>query len=58
MAVARLELKRYENAALAAWEGSQQDQENEELKRLLQKCVKKGRKEHQHEQKKSRVVKQ
>lgn len=45
MAVARLELERYEDAALAAWEGLQQDQENEELKSLLQKCVKKGRKD-------------
>lgn len=43
MAVARLDLGRYEDAALSAWEGLQQDQENEELKRLLQKCVKKGR---------------
>jgi ankyrin repeat protein len=47
MAVARLELDRYEDAALAAWEGLQQDQENEELKSLLQKCVKKGRKDFQ-----------
>ena len=47
MAVARLELERYEDAALAAWEGLQQDQENDELKRLLQKCVKQGRKEFQ-----------
>ena len=45
MAVARLELDRYEDAALAAWEGLQQDQSNEELKSLLQKCVKRGRKD-------------
>jgi ankyrin repeat protein len=45
MAVARLELNRYEDAALAAWEGLQLDQGNEELKSLLQKCVKKGRKD-------------
>ena len=45
MAVARLELGRFEDAALSAWEGLQQDQGNEELKRLLQKCVKKGRKD-------------
>jgi tetratricopeptide (TPR) repeat protein len=45
MAVARLELGRYEDAALAAWEGLQLDQENEELKSFLQKCVKKGRKD-------------
>jgi ankyrin repeat protein len=43
MAVARLELERYEDAALSAWEGLQQDQDNDELKSLLQKCVKKGR---------------
>jgi len=47
MAVARLALKRYEDAALSAWEGLQQDQNNDELKRLLQKCVKHGRKVHQ-----------
>jgi tetratricopeptide (TPR) repeat protein len=45
MAVARLELGRFEDAAMSAWEGLQQDQENEELKLLLQKCVKKGRKD-------------
>lgn len=45
IAVARLELGRYEDAAVSAWEGLQQDQENEELKSLLQKCVKKGRKD-------------
>lgn len=43
MAVARLALERYEDAALSAWEGLQEDQENDELKSLLQKCVKKGR---------------
>jgi ankyrin repeat protein len=47
MAVARLALKRYEDAALSAWEGLQQDQNNDELKSLLQKCVKHGRKVHQ-----------
>lgn len=50
MAVARLELGRYEDAALAAWEGLQQDQENEELQHLLQKCVKKGKEVHQETQ--------
>jgi ankyrin repeat protein len=45
MAVARLELGKFEEAAISAWEGLQQDQENEELKRLLQKCVNKGRKD-------------
>lgn len=50
MAVARLELGHYEDAAVAAWEGLQQDQENEELQCLLQKCVKKGKKMHQEMQ--------
>jgi ankyrin repeat protein len=54
MAVARLELGRYEDAALSAWEGLQQDQENEELQRLLQKCVKKGKKSHQERQSKQK----
>lgn len=47
MAVARLALELYEDAALSAWEGLNQDEENEELRRLLQECIKKGRKEHQ-----------
>jgi ankyrin repeat protein len=51
MAVARLALGRYEDAALVAWEGLQQDPDNDELKRLLQKCVKKGRQDF-HESKK------
>ena len=54
MAVARLELGRYEDAALAAWEGLQQDQENEELQRLLQKCVKRGKKVRQATQTKQK----
>jgi hypothetical protein len=45
MAVARLELGRYEDAAVSAWEGMQLDGDNQELKALLQKCVKKGRKD-------------
>jgi hypothetical protein len=47
MAVARLHLERYEDAALAAWEGLQHYQENDELKSLLQKCVKNGRQDYQ-----------
>ena len=47
MAVARYALKRYEDAALSAWEGLKLDEENSELKQLLQKCVKQGRKVHQ-----------
>ena len=46
VAVARLALKRYEDAAVAAWEGLAQDPTNDELKSLLKKCVKKGRQEH------------
>ena len=47
IAVARLQLERYQDAALAAWEGLQQCPKNEELKILLQKCVQKGRQEYQ-----------
>lgn len=47
MAAARLALHRYEDAALAAWEGLRLDEDNDELKRMLQKCVKEGRKDHQ-----------
>ena len=43
VAVARLALQRYEDAAVAAWEGLQKQPENEELQSLLRKCVKKGR---------------
>lgn len=43
MAVARLALGRHEDAALAAWEGVQLDNDNVQLKALLQKCVEKGR---------------
>jgi ankyrin repeat protein len=46
MAVARLELGRYEDAAVSAWEGMQLDEDNQELKALLQKCVKRGRKDY------------
>lgn len=46
MSVARLELGRYEDAAVSAWEGMQLDEDNQELKALLQKCVKRGRKEY------------
>jgi tetratricopeptide (TPR) repeat protein len=51
MAVARCELGRYEDAAVAAFEGLQQDQSNEELQRLLRKCVEEGQKEFQATQK-------
>ena len=51
LAVARMELGRFEDAAVSAWDGLQLDQQNDELKQLLQKCVKKGRKEHFHHEK-------
>ena len=44
MAAARLALQRYEDAALSAWEGLRLDEDNDELKRLLQKFVKEGHK--------------
>jgi ankyrin repeat protein len=47
VSVARLAQQRYEDAAVAAWEGVQLDPENAELKELLQRCVQKGRREHQ-----------
>jgi len=46
VAIARLALERFDDAAEAAWGGLQLDNENDELKCLLQKCVKKGRKSH------------
>jgi ankyrin repeat protein len=46
VSAARLALGRYEDAAVAAWEGLALDNSNEELKSLLRKCVKKGRQEH------------
>ena len=38
---------RYEDAALAAWEGVQLDNTNAELKAILKKAVDLGREEHQ-----------
>lgn len=46
LAVAQLALELYETAAMSAWEGLRIDENSSELKSLLQKCVKKGRKEH------------
>jgi ankyrin repeat protein len=46
LAVARLALQRYEDAAVAAFEGLKMDDQNDELKSLLQKCVKKGRQDY------------
>lgn len=47
LASARLALKQYEDAALAAFEGCKLDPDNQELKKLLQDAVKEGQKEHQ-----------
>jgi len=52
LACARLELKQYEDAALAAFEGCKLDQNNNELKELLNKAVKLGRDDYQSSQKK------
>ena len=46
MAEARLALKRYEDAALAAYEGLQMDGGNEGLHKLLKTCIELGRAEH------------
>jgi ankyrin repeat protein len=45
VSVARLELGRHEDAAVAAYEGLRMDPDNDELKTLLQTCVEKGRKD-------------
>jgi ankyrin repeat protein len=50
LAIARYELGLYEEAAVAAYEGCQLDDQNHELKSLLQKAVKKGREEYQRTQ--------
>jgi ankyrin repeat protein len=47
MAEARLALKRYEDAALAAYEGIQLDGGNQALHRLLRQAIDLGREEHQ-----------
>lgn len=47
LALARLELGMYEDAALAAFEGCKLDQSNLELKKLLNLAVEKGREAHQ-----------
>ena len=43
---ARLALGRFEDAAVAAWEGLNLDEGNPELETLVTKCIKLGRKEH------------
>ena len=47
LAVARLELGLFEDAAVAAFEGCKLDEGNKELKALLQRAVELGREEHQ-----------
>jgi tetratricopeptide (TPR) repeat protein len=46
LATALSAVGRFEDAAVAAWEGLQQDSENDELKKLLQDNVKMGREQH------------
>ena len=46
LSMARLALERFEDAAVAAWEGLNLDEGNPELETLVTKCIKKGRKEH------------
>ena len=47
LASARLALGLYEDAALAAFEGCKIDETSEDLKLLMQKCIKKGQQAHQ-----------
>ena len=51
LACARLELKQYEDAAVAAFEGCKLDQNNLELKALLNKAVQLGREDFQNSKK-------
>lgn len=51
LACARLELKQYEDAALAAFEGCKLDENNVELKALLNKAVQLGREDFQRNKK-------
>jgi ankyrin repeat protein len=51
LALARYELGLYEDAAVAAFEGCKLDENNDDLKTLMQKAVKMGREEHQKNQK-------
>lgn len=46
VATAQLSLERFEDAACSAWEGLAKDQQNDELKSLLQKSVRQGKKDH------------
>lgn len=46
LAAARLAMELYEDAAVAAFEGCKLDANNEELKAIMQKAIKKGQEEH------------
>jgi ankyrin repeat protein len=48
-AMARLQLERFEDAAMAAWQGLQLDQSNHELQTLLRTCVERGRQQQQQQ---------
>lgn len=54
VSVAQLALGKYEDAAVTAWEGVQLDNDNEELKCLLQKAVKLGNKVHKEKSAKNK----
>ena len=47
LASARLALDMFDDAALAAFEGCKIESDNQELKKLLNKCVELGRQDHQ-----------
>jgi len=55
LAHARLAVGRHEDAAVAAFEGLKIDPENDEMKSLLQRCVKKGRKEHLRKEREGKI---
>ncbi len=55
MAAARLALKRYEDAALAAYEGIQLDGGDQALHKLLRQAIDLGREEHQQKQKQEKA---
>jgi len=50
LASARLALGMFEDAAVAAFEGCKIEADNQELKKLLNKCVELGRQDHQRKQ--------
>ncbi len=54
ISVALLALERFEDAAVSAFEGLSMDQENQELKALFQKCIKKGRREHEEQERRNK----